>query len=90
MPGLILKATFDLLKSYPVLIPYNALPLALYKSVNIQNIIHNPVQTCNKQFYFVSSLSMFRDEDFYNNIASEIRGRDMYGDIIIYKKDMMN
>lgn len=90
MSSLILKATLDLLKTYPVLIPYNAHSLALHKSVNIYNIIHTPVHTYNKKFYFISSMSVTKHEEFYNDIASDIRGRDMYGDVIIYTKDIMN
>jgi len=96
MPFLIIKETLNLLKNYTVLVPYNSIPIALNKSVNVEylqsiyRLIPNPLCTHNEKYYFISSMNTKKDNETYNNIASEIRKRDMFGDVIIYDKNYNN
>ena len=93
MSNLVLKETLSLLKQrYTVFVPYFGTPYALYKSnfykSNFYSIKH-PIYTYNNDFSFISSSSIdtWQQLKYYNKIASEIRERDMFGNVIIYPND---
>jgi len=89
----IVKETLRLLKNHTVLVPYNSLPVVLNNSLNVEyphRLITNPVYTDNEKYYFISSFDTKRDHCCFNNIASMIRERDMFGDVIIYEKRYIN
>ena len=89
----ILKETLRALNNYTVLIPYNSIPVVIHNSLKVEythRLIPNPVYTDNEKYHFISSMYRKGDHCYFNNIASMIRERDMFGDVIIYKKNYIN
>lgn len=94
MSCLVFKKTFNLLKTYNmVFVPYNSTKMTIYKSIkpecfqNLYRLIPNPLYTYNENYYFISNIEIERDYKYYNVIASELRERDMFGDVLVYKKN---
>ena len=85
MLKLIVKGVRRSLESYPVYIPIDSLPESLlnYKYKDIYEFFDNPMITQNNKYYFISELSVERSDRNYNLIASKIRDRDMYGNVIV-------
>lgn len=89
----IIKETLRLLNNYTVLVPYNSIPVVLHNSLNVEypyKLIPNPIYTHNQKYQFISSMDTKREHRYFNNIASMIRERDMFGDVIIYEKNYIN
>lgn len=88
MSHFLLKETIILLKKpYAVLVPYIGTPYALHKHTKFYKLINKPKFTHNNNYFFISNIEAKKSLDYYNDIASEISEREMYGNVIIYSKN---